>query len=152
MRGEEVILVLISMMIFAGVAVLWMAMTNRRAVREMEHRERLAMIQHGVVPAPEADPVTFEAQMESVQVVMTRQDRWRTAGTITMGLGLALLVLLMFTGEPEVGFGVGGAFAILGAAFMLNGTLLSRPAPRGVPPMVRRPPVSHRPPDSSSSL
>ena len=30
----------------------------------MEHRERLAMIQRGLVPAPETDPLGFESAVE----------------------------------------------------------------------------------------
>ena len=44
----------------AGVAVIWMAMQSRRQIREMEHRERLAMIERGLVPAPEVDPGAFD--------------------------------------------------------------------------------------------
>jgi hypothetical protein len=144
---EQVILIVLSLMIFAGVAVLWLAMANRRALREMEHRERIAMIQAGMVPAPEADPLAFEAQLETPSTSLSRKDRWRTAGTLTVGFGLALGVLLTFVGEMGSGFAVGGAFAVLGASFLLNGALLSTPAPR---PMVRRPGTS-TPPDSSSS-
>ena len=36
-----VMLIVFSLMIFAGVAVLWLALANRRALREMEHRERM---------------------------------------------------------------------------------------------------------------
>ena len=125
-----------SLMIFAGVSVLWLAMSNRRALREMEHRERIALIQAGIVPAPEADPLAFETQFEPSST-LSRKDRWRTAGTLTVGLGMALLVLLSFTGNGDIGFAVGGAFVVLGLSFLLNGTLLS-PTPTAVRPMVRR--------------
>lgn len=146
MREEEVILILLSMMIMAGVAVLWIAMSNRRAVREMEHRERLAMIQHGAVPSPEGDPLAFEAHMDSLQSSLTRQERWRSAGTLTIGVGVAMAVLLTFVGELNVGFGVGGAFAVLGAALWLNGLQVGR-TPAAPRPPIRRP---MPPPDSSS--
>jgi hypothetical protein len=146
-REEEVILIILALMIFAGVAVLWMAMSNRRAVLEMEHRERLAMIQHGVLAAPEADPFAFEAQMQAPTSASSRNERWRTAGTLTIGLGLALMVLLTFTGEPEVGVGIGGAFCVLGAAFFVSGLLGGRS--RQYPPLVARRPASPRPPPDS---
>jgi len=133
---EQVMVSVFSLMIFAGVAVLWMAMSNRRALREMEHRERIALIQAGIVPAPEADPLAFETQFEPSSS-LSRKDRWRTAGTLTVGLGMALLVLLSFTGNGDIGFAVGGAFVVLGLSFLLNGTLLS-PTPTAVRPMVRR--------------
>jgi hypothetical protein len=133
---EQVMVSVFSLMIFAGVAVLWLAMSNRRALREMEHRERIALIQAGIVPAPEADPLAFETQFEPSST-LSRKDRWRTAGTLTVGLGMALLVLLSFTGNGDIGFAVGGAFVVLGLSFLVNGTLLS-PTPTAVRPMVRR--------------
>lgn len=148
MSEESVMVIIFSLMVFAGVAVLWIAMANRRAVREMEHRERMAMIQAGVVPAPESDPLAFETQMEPVRRPVSRQDRWRTAGTLTIGFGLALFMLLWFTGVEEIAFGVGGAFAVLGGSFLLNGTLMSAD-PHTPRPLVRRP--TSTPPDSSSS-
>ena len=52
MDGGEVLVVMMSSLgILAGVAVIWMAMQSRRQIREMEHRERLAMIERGLVPA-----------------------------------------------------------------------------------------------------
>ena len=139
-----------SLMIFAGVAVLWLAMSNRRALREMEHRERIALIQSGILPAPEADPLAFETQFEPSSS-LSRKDRWRTAGTLTVGLGMALLVLLSFTGNMDIGFAVGGAFIVLGLSFLLNGTLLS-PTPTAGRPMVRRTSTgTPTPPDPPSS-
>ncbi len=55
-----IVVMLGSLGILAGVAVIWMAMQSRRQIREMEHRERLAMIERGLVPAPEVDPAAFE--------------------------------------------------------------------------------------------
>ena len=65
MSEEEVVLTSITIVVFASLGVLWMAMANRRAVREMEHRERLAMIQRGLLPAPESDPLGFEEAVEA---------------------------------------------------------------------------------------
>ena len=137
-------------MILGGVVVLSLAMSNRRALREMEHRERIAMIHAGMVPAPEADPLAFESHLEPEASNLSRKDRWRTAGTLTVGMGLALAVLLSFTGQPDIGVAVGGAFVVLGASFLLNGTLMSPGRPAR--PMMRRPSTpSSAPPDSSSS-
>jgi hypothetical protein len=148
---EQVMLIVFSLMILAGVAVLWLAMSNRRALREMEHRERIALIQAGIVPAPEADPLAFETQLHPLSNGMARKDRWRTAGTLTIGLGTALLVLLAFTGEAHIGFAVGGAFIVLGGSFLLNGSLMS-PTPTASRPMVRKPPTgTPMPPDPPSS-
>ena len=134
MREEELFVSVVSIIVFAALGVLWMAMGSRRAVREMEHRERLAMIQRGMVPAPETDPLGFENAIAPFEGDSLRSERWRTAGTLTIGLGLALTLLLSFTAnQPNVGVGIGGAFIILGAAILLNGYQLSRsrrPPPR----------------------
>lgn len=151
MSEATVMLVVFSLMIFAGVAVLWLAMSNRRALREMEHRERVALIQAGIVPAPEADPLAFETQLGPPSEGMSRKDRWRTAGTLTIGLGTALLVLLAFTGVEEIGFAVGGAFIVLGGSFLLNGLMMS-PPPASVRPMMRKTSAgAPLPPDPPSS-
>jgi hypothetical protein len=128
---EETVLTAITIVVFASLGVLWMAMANRRAVREMEHRERLAMIQRGLLPAPESDPLGFEEGVEAFSGAALKTERWRTAGTLIVGLGIALTILLTFSaGEFSVGVGVGGAFVALGAAILLNGLQLDRSSSR----------------------
>ena len=154
MREHEVILIVITMVIFAGVGVLWLAMASRRAFREMEHRERLAMIQRGLVPSPESDPLGFEAHVEPFTDDALRAERWRTAGTLIIGLGFALMVLLTFTaGEFSTGFGIGGAFVVLGAAFLLSSYQHQQRRPRpGARLSARRPfPEGPTPPSDPPS-
>jgi hypothetical protein len=148
---EEVIVLMTFLIILAGVAVIWMAMQSRRQIREMEHRERLAMIERGVVPPPEVDPERFERTMaarHTARVIEPRgATRARSAGIIMIGLGLALMMLISFAGEaPSAGIGIGGAFVVLGAAFFFNGLLMSRSEPDSTP--YSPPPIS---PSSNSS-
>jgi hypothetical protein len=112
----------LSLSVFAGVALIWMAVTSRRHIREMAHRERLAMIERGLIPPPEVDPAAFERKTGLARPRSTHTSaRMRSAGVIIVGLGLALLVLLSFAaGVPGVGFGIGGAFVVLGLAFYFN--------------------------------
>jgi hypothetical protein len=148
---QEVVLTIMTVIVFAALAVLWMAMNSRRAVREMEHRERLAMIQRGLVPAPESDPLGFETAVGAFNDGSLKNERWRTAGTLTIGLGLALMILLTFSADQfAVGFGVGGAFAALGAAILINSLQRGRSSRPSGPPYVRRPDntVSPEPPSS----
>jgi hypothetical protein len=151
---EEIVLMSVTLIVFAGLGVLYMAMTNRRAMREMEHRERLAMIERGLIPSPEADPLGFEAATGASRLTgaTARSERFRSAGITIIGLGLALMVLLSFTaGEPGVGIGVGGAFAILGFTLLFNSGQLGRsevrpyrpPAPLPRPPMPADAPPPH---------
>ena len=129
LQAEEAILLGLTILILAGVSVLWMAMLNRRRIREMEHRERLAMIDRGLVPPPELDPAGFEQQAGLSRIDSPSAVRSRSAGVLMIGLGLGMMVLLTFAAEaPEIGVGVGGAFALLGAAFFVNAALLGRPS------------------------
>lgn len=126
--GEEAVVILFAMMILAGIAVLWMAMQSRRRIREMEHRERLAMIERGLIPPPELDPALFERRLGQAPVTETpAAARSRSLGVMMMGLGLGLMFLITFAaGSPDTGLGIGGAFAILGAAFFVNAMLTRR--------------------------
>ena len=69
-----------------------------------------------------------------------RSTRSKTAGVMMIGLGFAFIFLLSFTvGEPGIGIGIGGAFALIGAAFFVNALMLNRsqpysPRPPAVPP------------------
>jgi hypothetical protein len=108
------------------------------------------MIQHGLMPAPEADPVGFEAAAEAAFEPVPRRssERWRSAGVTLIGLGLALMVLISITGDsPEVGIGVGGAFAVLGATLLFNSRQIRNRENRYRMPMqIRQPPRMPGPP------
>jgi hypothetical protein len=131
-----------ALIILGGVSLMIVAMVNRRKIREMQYRERLAMIERGLVPSPESDPMGFEAATG-----LTGRDGWveaaryRTAGVLMIGLGLGLTVLISFLSrQPRLGIGVGGGWAILGAASLLNYFLMiSREGPPG--PMPRSTPT-----------
>jgi hypothetical protein len=123
----EVAVTIVSLSILSGVGLMIAAMMNRRRFRELEHRERLAMIEHRLLPSPESDPAGFELGARLPAAERESGVRFRTAGVMMIGLGLGLLVLLTFTaGAPGVGLGVGGGWAILGAASLFNYFLISR--------------------------
>ena len=140
MESEETIVVLLSAMgIMAGVAVIWMAMQSRRQIREMEHRERLAMIEKGIVPAPEVDPGAFDRRFGAAPATQSPGAvRARSGGVLMIALGLAFMFMLSFAaGAPGVGVGIGGAFALVGAGFFVNSLLMSRADPyRPAPPVM----------------
>jgi hypothetical protein len=99
----------------------------RSRVRELEIRERIAMIERGLVPPPEKDPRGFDRAMLMHQYVVTRRSsprhRHRRAGVTIMGVGFGLMVLLAFTADIQVGLGVGGFLVVLGLAFFVNSLL-----------------------------
>jgi len=105
-----------------GLTAYWIS--ARRTLRELEIKERVALIEKGLSPPPELLPT---GSVDGVRPPATRADRYRTAGILFVGLGLALMLLLGTTANvPEVGVGVGGAIAILGAALIANSVFGSR--------------------------
>jgi hypothetical protein len=112
-------LLLNAIFIVGGVGVILMAMHQRTKKFEMQHRERLAMIERGLAPSPETDPEQFEATFGRPGV-----SRYTTLGIAIVGIGMGLMLLIGVAGDaPEAGIGVGGAIAVLGAAFIVNGYL-----------------------------
>ena len=106
---------------FAFVIVLTL---SRARVRELEVRERIAMIERGLVPPPEVDPRGFDRAMHRYD----RQQRYkspgrhRRAGITLMGIGFGLMMLIGVAGDSmNAGIGVGGFFVIMGLAFFING-------------------------------
>jgi hypothetical protein len=127
-RGEEIALLFVLTVMLSGVGLMIATMFNRRRYRELQHRERLAMIERGLIPSPERNPAGFESASGLGSPVESGAGvGYRTAGVLMIGVGLGLLFLISFAGhEPGRGFGIGGAFAILGAASLLNYSLISR--------------------------
>jgi hypothetical protein len=141
--GDEVFIltiVMFSLLVTAGVIIVVMGMYQGMKTQAMQHRERMAMIDRGLAPSPATDPDAF--------------DRWRrpqrprtratTMGVVIVALGLALGMIIAFAGgEPDIGVGIGGAIAILGAAFIVIGELQRKAQPHelsshgygGVPPI-----------------
>lgn len=128
MSGAEFAIYMLTLIILAALAILWMAMNNRKRIHELQHRERLAMIERGLVPSPEMDPGAFERRTGLALAHDSQVGaRSRSSGVMLIGAGLGLMMLISFAAKsPDVGIGVGGAFALLGAAFYINGVLSSR--------------------------
>lgn len=120
--------------VLGGMLLIGYALAGRQRMRELVMRERIALIERGLAPAPEVDPARFDALVrppaEPPHMVVKmrpagRGTRYRSAGVLIMGFGAALFLLLTFTtGLPELAFGIGGGFAILGAALFVNGIMV----------------------------
>jgi hypothetical protein len=125
-------MVVVSLLLFVvgGVVLMMAAMYSRQKIREMAHRERLAMIERGLIPSPETDPARFEAATglaDPASASPRRGARYRTIGIELIGLGVGLAILIgLAGGAAEIGLGIGGAVAALGAASVLNAHLMSR--------------------------
>jgi hypothetical protein len=109
----------------------------RARVRELEVRERIAMIERGLVPPPEVDPRGFDRAMDRYERYRERSPgRHRRAGVTLMGVGFGLMLLIGVAGDSmSSGIGVGGFLVIMGIAFFVNSLFENRrdeypPAPR----------------------
>ena len=136
---------------FAFVIVLTL---SRARVRELEVRERIAMIERGLVPPPEVDPRGFDRAMYRYDRQRSKSPgRHRRAGIALMGVGFGLVMLIGVAGEAmNAGIGVGGFFVIMGLAFFING-FFDHPVEdyHPMPPMPPRPtggsgPITPEPP------
>ena len=123
MRSDEVLVVMISLSsLIAGVVVIIAGLNYRARMRELRHRERLAMIEKGLLPPPEFDSrQAFHRGLKQ---------RSLSFGIIVVGLGLGLMTLISIAGgAPDVGVGIGGAVAILGGAFLVRRLVAPPPEP-----------------------
>ena len=131
--------------IVAIVGAIALAIVKTRAktrIRELQIRERIAMIEKGLVPPPEVDPVGFDRAMSRQERNdwISRAPKHRRAGITLMGVGFGLMVLIGFAGDHEdlgSAIGVGGFLAVLGAAFLINSLFELRhrpPTPTGSGP------------------
>ena len=131
--------------IVGGLATAIVSTVMRARVRELEIRERIAMIERGLVPPPEKDPQGFERAMSRYERVKDAEEwrgfrtpgRYRSAGITLMGVGLGLMVMISFAGGAvNEGIGVGGFLVVIGLAFFVN-SLFAREESRPSPPLSR---------------
>lgn len=136
MNEHEFFALVFLSMVVGGVVCLVFVIWQRGRMRELAHRERLAMIERGIAPPPEVDPGRFEralGQRPWDAEVAARAARYRRSGVLAMGLGAGLFLIITFAGgAPEIGFGVGASVAVLGVALYANSHLELRhlPPPR----------------------
>jgi hypothetical protein len=113
-------------LLLSGVGLMALVLRGRQRMHELAVRERIAMIERGLVPSPEADPAGFDRLMHVGQSQNRVALRFQSAGVIIMGLGAAMAILLVFvTRLPSLGIGVGGAIFVIGLTIAMNGILLA---------------------------
>lgn len=129
--------------IVAGVVVLLAGLRHRTRTLELLHQERLAMIEQGLAP-PGPSAAVCDAAPGTGHV--GRRSRSFSMGIMVLGFGLALMLLISVAGEsPTTGIGVGGATAILGAAFVARALLTASPSRAPASPEAARPPAPEQP-------
>ena len=133
MNPRDMLFALFPVLTLVGVFVLAAIWIARRArVRELAHRERLAMIEKGLMPPAEffagAPDMTVPGVIDAGAPPLSRTaSRFRSAGIMFVGIGVAVgLIIGVAALEPTVGLGVGGAIAAIGAAMIVNGVLGER--------------------------
>lgn len=135
MDAQELFALVFVVGMFAGVIVILMAMRQRSHQLEMLHRERMAMIERGQNPLQAESDAPASRRGGSVAA-----SRSLSLGIVVVGLGLSLMTIISIAGgSPETGVGVGGAIAIVGAAFIVN-SQVTRQVPAGSPPRHSSPP------------
>jgi hypothetical protein len=100
----------------------------RSRIRELEVRERIAMIEKGLVPPPEKDPQGFNRAMATSPLTPGSPDGYRqyraykhrSAGITMVAVGFGLWVMMY----PN--FRVGGFLVVVGLGFIISG-LFERP-------------------------
>ena len=111
--------------LIGGVFIIIAGMRQHMRKLEMQHRERMALIERGLTPGPAADPEAFERAAD----VRSHHPPSRTTsiGVVIVAIGFGLMMLIGFAGDaPEQAVGVGGAIVAVGAAFIVNGELKRR--------------------------
>ena len=128
MAGEELFAMVFVLGMFAGVFIVYMGLRQRSQQIEMQHRERMAMIERGQIPLSEPASARHSGDRHSGErypAYDVPSTRAMSVGIIVVGLGIALMTIISIAGEsPETGVGVGGAIAILGGAFIVRSLLV----------------------------
>lgn len=126
MDAQELLAAIFVAGMFSGVFVIFLAMRQRAEMLQMQHRERMAMIERGQVPINDGSPLRPGSSAAS--------SRSMSLGIIVVGLGLALMTIISIAAEtPSVGIGLGGAVVIVGAAFIVRSLVVKTPASSALP-------------------
>src|SRR5262245_32899947 len=124
MTQETSLVIVFAIIVAGGLTIVISGMRPRARILEMMHRERIAMIEKGIVPPPERDPEVFEQNVRERRSVAAQ--RMQSVAIVTIGFGLALALLISVTARtPEVGLGIGGSIVVLGTALLVNARLAS---------------------------
>lgn len=112
--------------VFGGFVLLGLTVWRGVKQAEFRHRERMAMIERGLTPP---DQVLGDARLQKAHGVKM------TLGIMLCGLGLALMMLIAFAaGAPGTAVGIGGAFVMVGLAFVVAAFNTKREAALATPP------------------
>ena len=117
MEPSVLLSIMLGLAMVAGVTIIYLGLRQRTYTLELLHRERMAMIERGLVPPPELQG----ARRIDHGAARGRgaSSRALSAGIVIVAIGLGLMMLIGVAAEaPNVAIGLGGAIAIVGAAFI----------------------------------
>lgn len=133
----EVFLTLSFLTVIAGVLIIVLGLRHRLKIIEMVHRERLAMIDKGIVPPPDRGAAAIFHAIGSRGHRPAASSRQLSFGIGLVGWGIGLAMLLGFAFDaPAAGVGIGGGISVLGAAAIVSAILTREgpPASSAMPP------------------
>jgi len=111
---------------WAAIVIYRMHIAGR--MRDQSHRERLAMIEKGLVPSPETDSKHLDAMMDwhpSTVLGSSQAAHSRRTGITLIGVGIGLSLMLYVLGTGRVS-GAGVLLVVLGIAFLVNAIFETR--------------------------
>jgi hypothetical protein len=126
MRLESWIIPVVAIAAWAAIVIYRMHVAGR--MREQAHRERLAMIEKGLIPPPETDSKRLDAMMDwhpSTVLGGSHAAQSRRTGIILIGVGIGLSLMLYVLGTGRVS-GAGALLVVLGIAFLVNAIFETR--------------------------
>ena len=122
----EIVIAIIPLTTLVGLlvlAALWLLRVSR--LRELKERQVLAMIEKGLTPPPEMVPLNIDGVVLPARRRSAVADRFKSAGIIVVGLGLAVGIIVGIAGsQVRVGFGIGAGVVALGVAMIVNGLVV----------------------------
>ncbi|MGE0360832.1 MAG: DUF6249 domain-containing protein [Vicinamibacterales bacterium] len=107
------------LVIIGGVVVMVWGIRHATRQAELQHAERMAMIERGMTPP---EPPRHDRQRRAHGFKMS-------LGILLCGLGMGLLMLITFAaGAFGTGLGIGGAITMVGLAFIVSAMFTERQA------------------------
>jgi hypothetical protein len=121
---RDVVIALIPLAAVVGVFIMIAVGTAYQSrVREMEIKERIALIEKGIVPPPELERPASRLRVRRHRAAQ----QFITIGVTVIGIGIAVGMIVAVAGQQaRVGYGVGGAIVVFGLALVVNGLIVKR--------------------------
>lgn len=128
MGSEELFVMVVMTAMASGVLIVVLGLRQRAHQLELGHRERMAMIDKGLVPSPEADPGhvvwtppgrPHHPSGPSLHDISSSH-RSMTLGIVIVAIGLGFMSIIGVAAQtPDVALGIGGAIMVVGLAFIV---------------------------------